>query len=97
MADIKSINPQVTNPLRLEVARVACFEVQQLAEMLLEYIEKNDSSGQNAPAMRGGLMRLSDLSDIIHEAVITDEPEDDAKLTRRLGVHTALSLEVQHG
>ncbi|MDP3251622.1 MAG: hypothetical protein Q8M77_06890 [Hydrogenophaga sp.] len=103
MADIKSIKapisaPITTSPLRLEVARVACFEVQQLAEMLQEYIEKYDSSGQNAPAMRGSLMRLSNLSDIIYEAVITDEPEvGDDELTRRMGVHAVRCEAVHHG
>ena len=79
------------NPLRQEIARRACYEVQQLANMLREYIEKNDSSGQDAPAMRSGLMRLSDLSDIIYEAAITDEPsETDAELVEMFGGHLAL-------
>lgn len=87
-----------SSPLRLEIARCACFEVQQLANLLRDYIETNDSNGQGAPAMRSGLMRLSDLSDIIYDAAITDEPSDtDNELVEKFGGRLALGKFAEGG
>lgn len=81
-------------PLRREIARVACFEVDKLAMMLHAYIEANDSDGETAPVMRSGLMRLSDLSNIIYDAIICNEQDEpDNALISALGSRAALSEE----
>lgn len=83
---MKKAAPTHDQALRREIARVACFEVQILSRMLSDYIEKNDSSGENAPAMRSGLSRLSKLSDIIFETAIAEEPnEPDEDMLSALG------------
>ena len=72
--------------LRRDIGRMACYEVQAVARMLHAYIEAHDSTGDLAPCMRGGLLRLSALSDVLYEAVVTDDPdESDLELLNRMG------------
>lgn len=100
MASSESTQAFAPSPLRHEVARVACFEVEQLALMLQDYLEENDSTGELAPVMRGGLLRLAELSEIIYASVIsTEESDSDMELVRRVGGSKTLApgLEVQHG
>jgi hypothetical protein len=100
MASSKSTQAFAPSPLRREVARVACYEVEQLSLMLRDYLEENDSTGQLAPVMRGGLLRLAELSDIIYSSVISREESDsDMDLVRRVGGSKALApgVEVQNG
>jgi hypothetical protein len=72
---------------RQEVGRSAAFEVQVLSEMLREHIVANDPGAETAVMARGVLKRISDLSDIMFEAVFQDEAEreDLETLERRLG------------
>ncbi|MDO9438549.1 hypothetical protein [Hydrogenophaga sp.] len=89
-----------TTPLRREVARVACFEIEMLSEVLQTYVENHDESGEISPAIRGSLMRLSELSDLIFEAVVAKERDvSDLELVRRIGGRKVLTLsdEVTHG
>ncbi len=96
--DVVNHSPEpLRSAVRREVARVACFEVQALANMLHDYIELNDNCGDIAPSMRAGLIRLSKLSNIIFEAVIAVEhDESDAELVSSLGGRNLLSAEVSH-
>ncbi|PZP91141.1 MAG: hypothetical protein DI587_36325 [Variovorax paradoxus] len=79
---------ELRNPtlVQREIARVACFKIGQLSAMLRSFVEEYDGAGTVAPVVRPGLMRLALLSDITHEAVITDSrDESDEVLTDKLG------------
>ena len=78
--------------LQHEIARTACYEVSQLAMLLRSHLEDNDRSGELAPALRGGLMRMGDLSDIMFDALFSEERDcTEADLVRRVGGDAALS------
>jgi hypothetical protein len=72
---------------RKDVCQSATYEVQLLAEMLREKIAAYDPGAEVATLARGVLKRISELSDIIFEAVIQDESERASvdELQRRLG------------
>lgn len=94
---MKKATPTNNQALRQEIARVACFEIQALSRMLADYSERQDPGSESASAMRSGLMRLSKLSDLIFETVITDDPADaDEDLIAAIGSRAALSDEF-HG
>jgi hypothetical protein len=81
------------SPLRREIGRTACYEVGLLADMLRAYIERHDPGGESSPAMRGGLLRLTALSEIIYQALIIDDPEatqSDKDLIEAIGGHQCL-------
>lgn len=72
---------------RHELAFSANFEVQLLANTLRELIVKNNPGAEIATTSRGILKRISDLSDIVFEAVFQDEKEREPTedLLRKLG------------
>ena len=97
-ADITPGTSHRDSPLRREIARVACYEVRVLSKMLGAYIEANDSDGETAPAMRSGLARLCQLSDIIFETAVTDEADEtDDAMVAAIGGYATLVLEKNGG
>jgi hypothetical protein len=73
---------------RHEIARDATYEAQVLALTLRKLIEQHDTGAEIAAAARGILTRISDLSDIVYEAVVNDDNdrEDIRSLQRKLGL-----------
>lgn len=73
---------------RHDIARDATYEVQVLAITLRKVIEETDPGAEIAAAARGILTRISDLSDILYEAVINDDKdrEDIPTLRRKMGL-----------
>jgi hypothetical protein len=62
---------------RHELARTANYEVQALALTLRKFIETNDPGAEIAVVARGILTRISDLSDVVFDAVINDDDSRD--------------------
>jgi hypothetical protein len=62
---------------RHELARTANFEVQVLAVTLRKLIEANDPGAEIAVVSRGILTRISDLSEVVFDAVINDDEDRD--------------------
>jgi hypothetical protein len=73
---------------RHDIASRATYEVQILALTLRDVIEETDTSAEIEAAARGILTRISDLSDILFEAVINDDEgrEDIPTLRRKMGM-----------
>ena len=72
---------------RHELARTANYEIQVLALMLKKAIEKDDHGAEIAVVSRGILARISDLSDVVFDAVINDDDEraDVSALVKKAG------------
>jgi hypothetical protein len=83
--DSKSL-PTV-DPARHELARTANYEVQALALTLRKFIEANDPGAEIAVVSRGILTRISDLSEVVFDAVINDDDnrDDVATLVKKAG------------
>lgn len=81
--------PTLVDETRIEIAAEAIYETQVLALMLRSVIgrEKVAVAAEVAAAARGILTRISDLSDILFEAVIQEHGERHSiqELRRKLG------------
>jgi hypothetical protein len=62
---------------RHELARTANYEVQALALALRKFIEENDPGAEIAVVSRGILTRISDLSEVVFDAIINDDEDRD--------------------
>jgi hypothetical protein len=83
---------QQQDALRFEIGRSANFEVEQMAGALMKIVSDHDDGSELSVIARGMLMRISNLSDIVFEAVFQDESERDSvsDLQRKLGQDMAL-------
>lgn len=109
MATVKSINPGTTptnmdeSEIRKALAFDANFEIMNLVPVVIDRVHDDDPAGALYPVIRGLMMRIADLTDLIFEAVITDEPittpheiAGDLGLASR-DAHAAMIKEVSHG
>lgn len=79
--------------------RLACsanFEVQALADTLRKLIETSDAGAEISVISRGILTRISDLSDVVFDAVLNDDDEraDVPTLAKKAGADLACLSDV---